>query len=111
MHAISVPECVTLLEFNGTSQEAPEVQQPEHESQEVQLTVEKPGDVVVECLDYKPHKFVKGKLRSIISLLISKMQLKYYVIYIVALSYRCWMKTLVALISNACPDVITLNPM
>jgi hypothetical protein len=37
--------------------------------------------------------------------------IKYYVIYIVALSYRCWMKTLVALISNPCPDIITMNPM
>jgi hypothetical protein len=36
--------------------------------------------------------------------------IEYYVIYIVALSYRCWMKTLVALISNPCPDIITMNP-
>jgi hypothetical protein len=28
-HAIGVPEDVTLLEFDGTSQEALEVQQPE----------------------------------------------------------------------------------
>jgi hypothetical protein len=33
--------------------------------------------------------------------------IKYYVIYIVALSGRCWMKTLVALLSNPCPDIIT----
>jgi hypothetical protein len=31
MHAIGVSEGVTLLEFDGTSQEAPEVQQPEPE--------------------------------------------------------------------------------
>jgi hypothetical protein len=35
MHAIGVPEGVTLLEFDGTSQEALEVQQPEPEAQEV----------------------------------------------------------------------------
>jgi hypothetical protein len=35
MHAIGVPEGVTLLEFDGTSQEAPEVQQPEPGVQEV----------------------------------------------------------------------------
>jgi hypothetical protein len=34
MHAIGVPEGVTLLEFDGMSQEAPEVQQPEPKAQE-----------------------------------------------------------------------------
>jgi hypothetical protein len=61
MHAIGVPEGVTLLEFNGTSQEAPEVQQLEPEAQEVQLTVMELGEVVVECSDHKPCNFVKGK--------------------------------------------------
>jgi hypothetical protein len=75
MHAIGVPEGVTLLEFDGTSQEAPEVQQPEPKAQDMQLTVEEPGDVVVGCLDHKPCNFVKGKHWSIISLQISKMQL------------------------------------
>jgi hypothetical protein len=75
MHAIVVPEGVTLLEFDGTSQEASEVQQPEPEAQDVQLTVKELGDVVVECPDHKPCNFVKGKPRSIISLIISKIQL------------------------------------
>jgi hypothetical protein len=75
MHAIGVPEDVTLLEFDGTSQKAPEVQQPEPKVQDIQLVVEEPGDVVVECLDHKPRNFVKDKPRSIISLLISKIQL------------------------------------
>jgi hypothetical protein len=86
MHAIGVLEGVTLLEFDGMSQEAPEVQQPEPEAQDVQLAVEEPGDVVVECPDHKSCNVVKGKPQSIISPLISEMQLKYYVIYIVALS-------------------------
>jgi hypothetical protein len=87
MHAIDVPEGVTLLEFNGTSQEAPEVQQPEPKAQVVQLTIKEPGDVVVECPDHKPCNFVKGKPRSIISFLISEIQLKVLCyIYIVALS-------------------------
>jgi hypothetical protein len=73
MHAIGVLEGVILLEFNGTSQEAPEVQHPEPEAQDVQLAVEDLGDMVVECPDHKPCKFVKGKPWSIISLLISKM--------------------------------------
>jgi hypothetical protein len=73
MHAIGVPQGVTLLEFDGTSQGAPEVQQPKPKVQEVQLVVEEPGDVVVECPNHKPCNFVKGMPRSIISLLISKI--------------------------------------
>jgi hypothetical protein len=75
MHAIGVPEGVTLLEFDETSQEAPEVQQAKPEAQDVQLAVEEPGDMVVECSDHKSCNFVKGKPRSIISLLISEIQL------------------------------------
>jgi hypothetical protein len=63
------------------------------------------------CPDHKPCNFVKGKPRTIISLLISENAIKYYVISIVALSYRYWMKTLAALISNPCPDIITMNPI
>jgi hypothetical protein len=59
MHAIGVPEGVTLLEFDGASQEASEVQQPKPEAQDVQLVVEEPGDVVVECPDDKPCNFLK----------------------------------------------------
>jgi hypothetical protein len=75
MHAIGVPEGVMLLEFDGTSQEAPEVQQPEPKAQDVHVTVKEPGDVAVECPDRKSCNFVKGKPWSIISLLISEMQL------------------------------------
>jgi hypothetical protein len=75
MHAIGVPEGVTLLEFDGTKPKAPEVQQPEPEAQEVQRAVEEPGEVVVECSDHKPCNFVKGKPQSIIGLLNSKMPL------------------------------------
>jgi hypothetical protein len=79
MHAIGVPEGVTLLEFEKNLEEQTseqEVQAPEGVAK---------GDVV-ECPDHTPCNFVKGKPRSIISLLISEMQLKYYVIDIVALS-------------------------
>jgi hypothetical protein len=75
MHAIGVLEGVTLLEFDGTNPEAPEVQQPEPEAQEVQRAIEEPGEVVVECSDHKSCNFVKGKPRSIIDLLNSKMSL------------------------------------
>jgi hypothetical protein len=64
MHAIGVPEGVTLLEFKMNLEEQPseqEVQTPEEATE---------GDVVV-CLDHMPCNFVKGKPWSIISLLIS----------------------------------------
>jgi hypothetical protein len=73
MHAIGVPEGMTLLEFNGTSQEASEVQQPKPKAQELQLAVEEPRDMVVECPNHKTYNFVKGMPQSIISLLISKI--------------------------------------
>jgi hypothetical protein len=75
MHAIGVPEGVTLLEFEEPSEEQ---QQPTPEIQEVQPLGEVPHEVIVECLDHHPCNFVKGKPRSIINLLISEMQLKYY---------------------------------
>jgi hypothetical protein len=61
MHAIGVPEGVTLLEFDGTSLEAPEVQQPKPEAQDVKLAVKEPRDKVVECSDHKLCNIVKGK--------------------------------------------------
>jgi hypothetical protein len=71
MHAIGVPEGVTLLEFEKN----PEEQTSE---QEVQAPEEAAEGDVVECSDHVPCNLVKGNPRSIISLLISKMQLKYY---------------------------------
>jgi hypothetical protein len=40
MHAIGVPEGVTLLEFDGMSQRDLEVQQPKLEVQKMQLATE-----------------------------------------------------------------------
>jgi hypothetical protein len=79
IHAIGVPEGVTLLEFEGLCQE--EQQQPTPEVQEVQPAGEVPDKVIVDCRDHVPCNFMKGKPRSIISLLISKNANKYYVIY------------------------------
>jgi hypothetical protein len=75
MHAIGVPKDVTLLEFDGTSQEAPEVQQLKPEVQEVQAIGEVPDEVIIDCPDHTPCNFVKGNPRSIMSLLISEVQL------------------------------------
>ena len=74
---------MTLLEFEEPSEQ----QQPTPEIQEEQPSGEVPDEVAVECPDHRPCNFVKGKPRSILSLLISEMQLKYYCyIYIIALS-------------------------
>jgi hypothetical protein len=73
---------VTLLEFDGTNQEAPEVQQPKPSVQEVQPIGEVLDEVVIDYPDHVPCNFIKGKPRSIISLLISEIQLIYIYIYI-----------------------------
>ena len=58
MHAIGSPEGVTLLEF-----------EPERrEEQEVQVEGVNVEDLL-ECPDHQPSLFLKGKPRSIISLL------------------------------------------
>ena len=60
IHAIGVPEGVTLLEFEGANQkEEPEVQ----EADEAAAAEELP-----ECPDHRPSSFLKGKPRSILSL-------------------------------------------
>ena len=109
-HAIGVPEGVTLLEFKEPSEQ----QQPTPEVQEVQPSGEVSDEVAVECSDHRLCNFVKGKPRSILSLLISKMQLKYYYyiyIYIVALSLGVGCKHLLHWLSIPCLDIDTLNPM
>ena len=73
-HAIGVPEGVTLLEFEESSEQ----QQLTPEVQEVQPSEEVLDEVAVECPDHRPCNFVKGNPRSILSLLISELQLHYY---------------------------------
>ena len=53
IHAIGVPEGVTLLEFEGASQEEePEVQEIDEAAAEEELP---------ECPDHQPSSFLKGK--------------------------------------------------
>ena len=59
IHAIGVPKGVTLLEFEGASQEEPEVQATDEAAAEEELP---------ECPDHRPSSFLKGKPRSILSL-------------------------------------------
>ena len=60
IHAIGVLEGVTLLEFEGVSQEEePEVQATDEATAEEELP---------ECPDHRPSSFLKGKPQSILSL-------------------------------------------
>ena len=60
IHAIGVPEGVTLLEFEGASQEEePKVQEIDKAAAEEELP---------ECPDHRPSSFLTGKPRSILSL-------------------------------------------
>ena len=52
IHAIGVPEGVTLLEFEGASQE---------EEPEVQAIDEAAVEELPECPDHRPSSFLKGK--------------------------------------------------
>ena len=66
MHAIGVLEGVTLLEFE---QVLPEEQQQAQE-QEVQAPEGRANkEEVLECPNHQPFSFLKGKPRSILSLL------------------------------------------
>ena len=95
-HAIGVPEGLTLLEFEELSEQ----QQPTPEIQEEQPSGEVPDEVAVECPDHRPCNFVKGKPRSILSLLISEMQLQYYYYIYCCIKFRGWMQTIAALVTQ-----------
>ena len=63
MH-IALPDGITLLEFEaveGEDQEAPQQVAPEREEQA--------PEELLECPDHSPTSFLKGKPRSILSLL------------------------------------------
>ena len=70
MHAIGVPEGVTLLEFEqGLPEEQQQVQEQEVHAPEGGVNEEE----LLECPDHQPSSFLKGKLRSILSLLCFKI--------------------------------------
>jgi hypothetical protein len=65
MHAIGVPEGVTLLEFKqGPLEEQQQVQEHEVPVTDGEINEED----LLECLDHQPSSFLKGKPRSILSL-------------------------------------------
>ena len=88
MHLGSTEE-ITLLEFNkgeeGDQQEISQAIAPKEEEQ----TLEE----LLECPDHRPASFLKGKPRSILSLLVFyKIVLESFMID--ALGYKSWMETL-----------------
>ena len=69
MHAIGVSEGVTLLEFEqGLPEEQQQAQEQEVQAPEGGVNEEE----LLECLDHQHSSFLKGKLRSILSLLYFK---------------------------------------
>ena len=69
MHALGVPEGVTLLEFEqGLPEEQQQVQEQEVQALEGGVNKEE----LLECLDHQSSSFLKGKPRRILSLLCFK---------------------------------------
>ena len=88
MHLGSTEE-ITLLEFNegeeGDQQEIPQAAAPEGKEQT--------PEELPECPDDRPTSFLKGKLRSILSLLVFyKILLESFMID--ALGYKSWLEPL-----------------
>ena len=65
MHAIGSPEGVTLLEFEPKHQEEQQAAQEQEVQEEGGVNMED----LHECPNHHPSSFLKGKPRSIISLL------------------------------------------
>jgi hypothetical protein len=65
IHAIGVPEGVTLLEFEGEEQEQPE-------ELEVLAGERVSEEELPECPDHRPSSFLKGKPRCMLTQLIYK---------------------------------------
>ena len=101
MHAIGVPEGVTLLEFEPVH---PEEQQQAQEP-EVQTPEEGASEEVLECPDHQPSSFLKGKPRSMLSLPWFYKYLEYLLFVDDALSIGIWLEPIVALYIHPCPDI------
>jgi hypothetical protein len=64
IHAIGVPEEVTLLEFEGSIPEEVQEQTGEHEEAVFEGTA---IDVLPECPDHRPSSFLKDKPRCMLT--------------------------------------------
>jgi hypothetical protein len=63
IHAIGVPEGVTLLEFEGALPE----EQEQLEEAEVPVGEGVPEEELPECPDHRPSSFLKGKPRCMLT--------------------------------------------
>jgi hypothetical protein len=72
IHAIGVPEGVTLLEFEGAH---PEKEQEQPEEPEVPAGEGVPEEELPECPDHRPSFFLKGKLRCLLTQLLDTYHL------------------------------------
>jgi hypothetical protein len=75
IHAIGVPEGVTLLEFEPV---IPEEIQDQPEQLEEPAGDEAPAEDLPECPDHRPSSFLKGKPRCMLNPLFSKFNLEYF---------------------------------
>jgi len=64
MHAIGAPEMAASFELERVNHEGPEITQ----EAEVQPAGQEEPEEEVECPSHEPASFMKGKLRSILSL-------------------------------------------
>jgi hypothetical protein len=78
IHAIGVPEGVTLLEFKGAHQEE-EQEQPEEP--EVPAGEGVPEEELPECPDHHPSSFLKGKPRCMLTQLLYTYHLSTLLVY------------------------------
>jgi hypothetical protein len=81
IHAIGVPEGVTLLEFEGAHQE--EQEQPEEP--EVPAGEGVPKEELPECPDHHPSSFLKGKPRCMLTQLLYTCHLSTLLVYCIKL--------------------------
>jgi hypothetical protein len=87
---------VTLLEFEEA---LPEEDQEQPREPKEQAGEGVPGDELPECPDHRPSSFLKGKPRCMLTqslYIYIYIYLEYFYLFTV-LSYRSWVKTLVAL--------------
>jgi hypothetical protein len=73
--------------------------------------VEEQEDDLPECVDHQSSSFERGKPQSILSLLLYKNNsLSIWVLYVVALSYRNWVKPLMHLLLSL-PTLLLSYPV
>jgi hypothetical protein len=84
IHAIGVPEEVTLLEFEGA---LPEEDQEQPREPEEPACERNDVEELPECPDHRPSSFLKGKPRCMLTHLLYTHIIEYFYLF-TAFSYR-----------------------